>query len=74
MEFEKLCAIISDVLDISADKITVDTAFADLDADSLDLYQIITAIGDEFSIDISDEDAEAIVTVGDALEAIKQAL
>jgi acyl carrier protein len=74
MEFEKLCKIIADVLDISEDKITEDTAFADLDADSLDLYQIITEIGDEFSIDISDEDAESIVTVGDALEKIKQAL
>lgn len=74
MEFEKLCEIIADVLDIEADKITSDTAFADLDADSLDLYQIITAISDEFSIDISDEDAESIVTVGDALEKIKQAL
>lgn len=74
MEFEKLCEIISDVLDISPDKITADTAFDDLDADSLDLYQIITAISDEFNIDISDEDAESIVTVGDALEKIKQAL
>lgn len=74
MEFEKLCEIISDVLDISAEQITEDTAFADLDADSLDLYQIITAISEEFNIDISDEDAESIVTVGDALEKIKQAL
>lgn len=74
MEFEKLRDIIVEVLQIEPEKVTVDTAFEDLDADSLDVYQIISAISNEFEIEISDEDAESIVTVGDALEKIKDAL
>jgi acyl carrier protein len=74
MEFEKLRDIIVEVLQIEPDKVTVDTAFEDLDADSLDVYQIISAIGSEFDIEISDEDAESITTVGDALEKIKDAV
>lgn len=74
MEFEKLRDIIVEVLQIEPEKVTVDTPFEDLDADSLDVYQIISAISSEFDIEISDEDAESIVTVGDALEKIKNAL
>lgn len=74
MEFEKLRDIIVEVLQIEPEKVTPDTAFEDLDADSLDVYQIISAISNEFEIEISDEDAESIVTVGDALEKIKDAL
>ena len=46
----------------------------DLGADSLDVYQIIMAIEEEFEIDIPSEEAEKIVTVGDAVEQIKNAL
>ena len=47
----------------------MDSTFKDdLDADSLDVFQIVTAIEDEFELEISDEDAEKIVTVGDAVE------
>ena len=56
------------------DKITMDSTFKDdLDADSLDVFQIVTAIEDEFELEISDEDAEKIVTVGDAVEQIQNA-
>ena len=52
----------------------MDSTFKDdLDADSLDVFQIITAIEDEFELEISDEDAEKIVTVGDAVEQIQNA-
>ena len=74
MEFEKLKKIIAEVWDVDEDKITMDSTFKDdLDADSLDVFQIVTAIEDEFELEISDEDAEKIVTVGDAVEQIQNA-
>ena len=75
MEFEKLQQIIADVLNLDVDEITPDTAFVDdLGADSLDIYQIIMGIEEEFEIEIPQEDAEKIVTVGDAAEAIRAAV
>jgi acyl carrier protein len=75
MEFEKLQEIIAEVLNVDADEITMDTTFVDdLGADSLDVFQIITSIEDEFDIEIANEDAEKIVSVGDAVEQIKNAL
>lgn len=74
MEFEKLQEIIADVLAVNAEEITVDTTFVDdLGADSLDIFQIIMGIEDAFDIEIDNEDAEKIVTVGDAVEQIKNA-
>ena len=74
MEFEKLKKIIAEVCVVDEDKITMDSTFKDdLDADSLDVFQIVTAIEDEFELEISDEDAEKIVTVGDAVEQIQNA-
>ena len=75
MEFEKLQQIIADVLNLDVDEITQDTAFVDdLGADSLDIFQIIMGIEEEFGIEIPQEEAEKIVTVGDAAEAIKAAV
>ena len=75
MEFEKLKQIIAEVLNVDADEITMDTTFvADLGADSLDIFQIIMGIEEEFDIEIQNEDAEKIVTVSDAVEQIKNAL
>lgn len=75
MEFEKLQKIISEVLNIDAEEITMDTTFVDdLGADSLDVFQIIMGIEEEFDIEISNEEAEKIVTVADAVEQIKNAL
>lgn len=75
MEFEKLQGIIADVLNIEADKITPDTKFIDdLGADSLDVFQIIMGIEDEFDIQIPDDAAESIVTVNDAVNQIKDAV
>lgn len=74
MEFEKLQAIIVDVLNTNEGDITMETSFVnDLGADSLDIFQIVTGIEDEFNIEITTEDAEKIVTVGDAVEQIKNA-
>ena len=73
MEFEKLQNIIADVLNIDKSKITPETTFVDdLGADSLDVFQIIMGIEEEFDIEIPNEDVEHIVTVGDAVEEIKK--
>lgn len=72
MEFEKLKGIIADVLNVDAEEITMDTTFVDdLGADSLDVFQIIMGIEEEFDIEIPNEEAEKIVSVGDAVEQIK---
>ncbi len=60
---------------MDVEEITMETTFTDdLGADSLDVFQIIMGIEDGFDIDIDSEDAEKIVSVGDALERIKNAL
>lgn len=74
MEFEKLQEIIADVLNVNADEVTLETKFVDdLGADSLDIFQIIMGIEEAFDIEIDNDDAEKIVTVGDAVEQIKNA-
>ena len=75
MEFEKIKAIIAEVLNVDENEITMETTFIDdLGADSLDIFQIIMGLEEEFDIEIANEDAEKIVTVGDAVEQIKNAL
>ena len=75
MEFEKLQQIIAEVLNIDPEEITMNTTFVDdLGADSLDVFQIIMGIEEEFDIQIEAEEAEHIVSVEDAVEAIKKKL
>ena len=75
MEFEKLQEIIADVLNVQKDEIKPDTTFVDdLGADSLDIFQIIMGIEEEFDIEIDNEEAEKIVTVQDADDQIKKAV
>ena len=75
MEFEKLKKIIAEVLNVDEEEITMDTTFVDdLGADSLDIFQIIMGLEEEFDIEIANEEAENIVTVEDAVEQIKKAL
>lgn len=75
MEFEKIKAIIAEVLNVDEDIITMETTFVDdLGADSLDIYQIIMGIEEEFDIEIPTEAAESIETVGNAVEQIKNVL
>ena len=72
MELEKIKAIIAEVLNIDADSITGDTTFVDdLGADSLDIFQIIMGIEEEYDIELDNESVEQIQTVGDAVEAIR---
>ena len=75
MEFEKLQGIIAEVLNIEPEEVTMAATFVDdLGADSLDIFQIIMGIEEEFDIEIPNEAAEQSVTVGDAVEQIKNAL
>ncbi|MCM1468435.1 MAG: acyl carrier protein [Alistipes sp.] len=75
MEFEKLQKIIAEVLNVDADEITMETTFVDdLGADSLDVFQILMGIEEEFDIEIANDAAENIVTVADAVEQVKAAI
>ena len=75
MEFEKLQKIVSEVLNVEPDEITMDTTFIDdLGADSLDVFQIIMGIEEEFDIEIPPEKAESITTVEEAVNLIKSAV
>ncbi|HJA67845.1 acyl carrier protein [Lachnoclostridium sp. An169] len=75
MEFEKLQEIIADVLNVQKDEIKPETTFVDdLGADSLDIFQIIMGIEEEFDIEIDNDEAEKIVTVQDAVDQIKKAV
>ena len=75
MEFEKLQDIIADVLNVQKEDIKPETTFVDdLGADSLDIFQIIMGIEEEFDIEIDNDEAEKIVTVQDAVAQIKKAV
>ena len=75
MEFDKLKKIVAEVLSVDENEVTLETRFTDdLGADSLDVFQIIMGIEEVFNVEIANEDAEKIVTVGDAVEQIKNAL
>ena len=75
MEFEKLQGMIAEVFKIETEGVRrAATVVDDLGADSLDIFQIIMGIEEEFDIEIPNEAAEQIVTVGDAVEQIKNAL
>lgn len=70
--FEKVREIIADKLSISEDEITMDSSFLeDLNADSLDIVELIMALEDELDMEIPDEDAENFVTVGDVVKFVK---
>ncbi|HHZ05119.1 MULTISPECIES: acyl carrier protein [Acetomicrobium] len=72
---EKLKQIVMDRLDVDEDQITMEASFVeDLGADSLDIVELIMGIEEEFDIEIPDEDAEKLTTVGGALEYIKTKL
>jgi acyl carrier protein len=74
MEFELIKKIIVEVLNVDESEVKLDSTFIDdLGADSLDVLQIIMGLEEELDIEIPDDAAEKIVTVGDAVEQIKAA-
>jgi acyl carrier protein len=72
MALEKIKKIIVDQLGVEESDISLEASFIDdLGADSLDIVELIMALEEEFGIEIPDNDAEKIATVGDAVEYIK---
>lgn len=70
--FEQVKAIVVELLDVDEDKITMDARFReDLEADSLDLVELIMEVEERFGGEISDEDAQKLTTVGEAVAYIK---
>ena len=72
--FAKVCDIASDVLGVEADELSEATTFDDLDANSLDRLQLVTAMEDEFDIEIDDDKLMSINSVAEAIDAIAQTL
>ena len=73
MEFERVKNVIVDQLSVDADEVTLEASFVDdLGADSLDVVELIMGLETEFDIEIPDDQAEKISTVGDAVNYIKE--
>ena len=73
--FEKLKGMIVDQLGVDEDSITMESSFVDdLNAESLDMVELVMAMEQEFDISVPDEVAEKVGTVGDAVEFIKSSI
>ena len=69
---EKVKEVVAEKLNVDALEITESTSFKDdLDADSLDLFEMVMALEEEFDIEIPSEDLEKLVTIGDVLDYLK---
>lgn len=70
--FDRVKELVVEQLGVDADEVTMEASFVDdLGADSLDIVELVMAFEEEFDIEIPDEDAEKIQTVGDAVEYLK---
>lgn len=71
--FDRLQAIVAEQLGVETEKITPDAEFIqDLNADSLDMVELVMSLEEEFGVEISDEEVEKIVKVSDAVEYIEE--
>ena len=68
---KKVKGIISDQLEVAVDKLLMETTFEDIDADSLDIVELVMALEEEFDLEISDQEIENIKTVGDIVKYIE---
>ncbi|MBR6103072.1 MAG: acyl carrier protein [Ruminococcus sp.] len=74
MIFERICQIIAEQLDIDAEDIRMNSSIQDdLNADSLDVMEVAMAVGDEYDIEISEEELDKIKTVGDVVRYVEAA-
>ena len=73
IDTQKIKSIIAEQLGVKAEEVIDEAKFVeDLGADSLDTVELVMALEEEFGIEIPDEDAEKMTTVGDALKYIKE--
>jgi len=70
--FEKIKDLICEQLEVDEDKIKMKTTFEDIDADSLDVVELVMALEEEFNLEIADEEVEKIKTVGDIVNYIEK--
>lgn len=72
MIFEKVKKVVVEQLGVEEKELTMETSFQDdLDADSLDLFEIVMSLEEEFEIEISNDDVEKLKTIGDAVSYIE---
>jgi acyl carrier protein len=74
MELEKIISVIAEQTGVDRERIKPESTFKDIGADSLDIFEIISTLEEEFGLEFSNEDAEGITTVGGAAEFVKKAL
>lgn len=72
MVFEKLRAIICEMLELEEDEVTAESSFADLGADEIDMVDIAMSIEDDFNVEITEETLEGFKTVGDAVNFLEE--
>jgi acyl carrier protein len=70
--FDKVKAIVVEQLGVDEEEVTMETTFEELNADSLDIVELIMALEEEFDMEIPDEDAEKIKTVGQVVDYVKE--
>lgn len=70
--FEKIKSIVVEQLSVEDSEVTMETTFEQLNADSLDVVELIMALEEEFNLEISDEDAEKLTTVAAAVSYVKE--
>ncbi|NMA92326.1 MAG: acyl carrier protein [Firmicutes bacterium] len=71
---EKIKSVIADQLEIEIDKLTMETTFEEIDADSLDIVELVMTLEEEFDLEISDEEIENIKSVGDVAKYIEESV
>jgi acyl carrier protein len=68
---DKVKHIVAEQLEVEVGKLTMETTFEEIDADSLDIVELVMALEEEFDLEISDQEIENIKTVGDVVKYIE---